>query len=300
MFQKLVAIEPVNLVPQAEQALHDYAKEVVLYRDIPQGDAEIMRRIGDADGVLVSYTSPISRAVIESCPNIRYIGMCCSLYSEKSANVDICCARERGITVLGIRDYGDEGVVEYVISELVRLLHGFGGVRWEDKPMELGGLKVGIVGLGTSGKMVADGLKLFGAEVSYYSRTRKQEAEQEGIAYQPLHELLENCDMVCTCLNKNTVLLYGEEFEKLGGHKILFNTGLSPSYEMEAFKKWIADGRNYYLCDTAMALGDIDGSLAALPNVFCANQSAGMTKQAVVRLSNKVLANIETFLKNNA
>ena len=25
--------------------------------------------------------------------------------------------------------YGDEGVVEYVISELVRLLHGFGGIR---------------------------------------------------------------------------------------------------------------------------------------------------------------------------
>lgn len=35
MFEKLVAIEPVSLIPAAEAKLHDYAKEVVLFRDIP-------------------------------------------------------------------------------------------------------------------------------------------------------------------------------------------------------------------------------------------------------------------------
>ena len=95
------------------------------------------------------------------------------LYSESSANVDIAAARERGITVLGIRDYGDEGVVEYVISELVRLLHGFGGKQWKHKAYELGGQKVGIVGLGRTGRMIADALRFLGAEVYYFSRTRK-------------------------------------------------------------------------------------------------------------------------------
>ena len=49
MFEKLVAIEPVSLIPSAEEKLHDYAKEVVLYRDVPADDEEIVRRIGDAD-----------------------------------------------------------------------------------------------------------------------------------------------------------------------------------------------------------------------------------------------------------
>ena len=31
MFEKLVAIEPVSLIPSAEEELHRYAKEVVLY-----------------------------------------------------------------------------------------------------------------------------------------------------------------------------------------------------------------------------------------------------------------------------
>ena len=81
MFNKLVAIEPVSLIPSAEEALHQYAKEVVLYRDIPASDDQIVQRIGDADAVLLSYTSRMGKNVIERCPNIRYIGMCCSLYS---------------------------------------------------------------------------------------------------------------------------------------------------------------------------------------------------------------------------
>ena len=100
MFEKLVAIEPVSLIPSAEEELHRYAKEVVLYRDVPGSDAEMVRRIGDADAVLLSYTSRMGKEVIAQCPNIRYIGMCCSLYSEESANVDIAYARTRGIQVL--------------------------------------------------------------------------------------------------------------------------------------------------------------------------------------------------------
>ena len=108
MFQKLVAIEPVSLVLSAEKALYSFADEVVMYSDIPAGDNEIIARIGDADAVLLSYTSQINRYILERCPNVRYIGMCCSLYSPESANVDIRYANERGITVTGIRDYGDE------------------------------------------------------------------------------------------------------------------------------------------------------------------------------------------------
>ena len=143
MFSKIVAIEPVSLIPSAEEALHTFANEVVMYPDIPADDEEIVRRIGDADAVLLSYTSSIRREVMERCPNIKYIGMCCSLYSPESANVDIIYANEHGIKVTGIRDYGDEGVVEYVISELVRSFHGFGQPAWEGEVREITGLKAG-------------------------------------------------------------------------------------------------------------------------------------------------------------
>lgn len=300
MFRKLVAIEPVSLIPSAEQTLYDYAQEVILFEDMPKDDAEIIRRIGDADAVLLSYTSRIEKAVLDACPGIRYIGMCCSLYSEASANVDIRAAREKGITVYGIRDYGDQGVVEYVLSELIRYLHGFGEKQWQELPVEITDLKVGIVGLGTSGQMIAAGLQALGADLYYFSRTRKPDQEARDIKYLPLNELLRTADVVCTCLNKNAILLYDEQFEWLGNHKILFNTSIGPSHEVAALARWLEHGNNEFFCDTAAALGDETGKLLVHPHVNCMNVSSGRTKQAFDRLSEKVLKNIETYLAGNS
>ncbi|WP_371373635.1 D-isomer specific 2-hydroxyacid dehydrogenase family protein [Sporomusa aerivorans] len=298
MFKKLVAIEPVGLIPSARQKLHDYAKEVVLFDTVPTDDTEIIQRIGDADAVLLSYTSRIEKNVLAACPNIRYIGMCCSLYSEASANVDIRTARERNITVYGIRDYGDQGVVEYIASELIRYLHGFGGKQWQELPVELTGLRVGIVGLGTSGQMVAAGLQAFGAELYYFSRTRKPEKEAKGIKYLPLKELLNAVDVVCTCLNKNVILFYEEQFQWLGNNKIMFNTSIGPSHDIHALARWLGYGDNEFFCDTAAALGDDTGKLLDSSHVNCMQVSSGRTKQAFDRLSEKVLKNIEIFLNN--
>ena len=273
MFNKLVAIEPVSLIPSAEEALHQYAKEVVLYRDIPASDDQIVRRIGDADAVLLSYTSRMGKNVIERCPNIRYIGMCCSLYSEESANVDIAYARTRGIKVLGIRDYGDRGVVEYVLHELTGILHGFG-----------------------MPKMIADALQFMGADIAYYSRTRKPDAEAVGMAYKPLAQLLTESEVVFTCLNKNVLLLGKDEFAQLGAGKVLFNTSIGPGFDSAALEQWLALPGTHFFCDTRAAAGPVGEDFFARENVHCANVSAGRTKQAFVLLSQKVLANIRTAL----
>ena len=298
MFQKLVAIEPVSLIPSAEKELFQYAKEVVLFDDIPADDDEIVRRIGDADAVLLSYTSRIGRAVLERCPSIRYIGMCCSLYSEESANVDIAFARTKGIRVLGIRDYGDRGVVEYVLHELTGLLHGFGMPMLHDEPVEITGLKVGIVGLGVSGKMIADALAFMGADISYYSRTRNPDAEQAGMTYKPLADLLR--EVVFTCLNKNVLLLGSEEFAQLGAGKVLFNTSIGPGFDSAALEQWLELPGTHFFCDTRAAAGPVAEGFFARENVHCQNVSAGRTKQAFVLLSQKVLANLATALNEQA
>lgn len=294
-FRKLVAIEPVSLIPAAEQELYTLAEEVVLYGDIPATDDEIAARVGDADAVLLSYTSRLERAALEQCPNVRYIGMCCSLYSPESANVDIRYAASRGITVTGIRDYGDEGVIEYVVSELVRLLHGFGEEPWEEMPREITGLKVGVIGLGKSGGMIADAMHFFGAEVGYFARSEKEWAAEKGYRFRPLRELLAESDVLFCCLNKNTMLLHEEEFAALGNRKILFNTGLSPAWDEAPMLRWL-EGDNRLYCDTLGALGG--EQLLAHPHVRCMGVSTGRTKQAFVRLSEKVLANMKNCLNS--
>lgn len=295
-FGKIVVVDPTGLNAWACKRLMDLGQKIVFYEDIPQSEEEIIARIGDADCVLVSYNTQIRRKVIETCPNIRYIGMCCTLYSEASANVDIAAARERGITVLGIRDYGDEGVVEYVISELVRLLHGFGDKQWKSGVYELGGQKVGIIGLGRTGRMVADALRFLGAEVSYYSRTRKPEAEDAGVTYRSLHDLLREVDIVCTCLPRNTILLGAEEFRIFGNQKILINTSVGVTFRIEDLLGWLGeDTHNFYLCD-GVGIGSYADRLTQYDNVLYTPKVSGHSVQCMERLSRKVLDNIEVFI----
>lgn len=76
MFKKMVAIERLNLTPEAENRLSQYAEKVQFYYSIPEDNPAIIKRIGDADAVLLSYTSQIDSEVLNACPNIKYIGMC--------------------------------------------------------------------------------------------------------------------------------------------------------------------------------------------------------------------------------
>ena len=296
MFEKIVIVDSTGLRPWAVQRLRELVRQVEEYKNIPENNKILIERIGDAEGVLVSYNTRIDREVIEACPAIRYIGMCCTLYSEQSANVDIAAARERGIVVTGIRDYGDEGVVEYVISELVRLLHGFGRQRWREEAYELTGLKVGIVGLGRTGNMIAKGLKFLGAEVYYHNRHRKQEAEQEGMVYLPLDQLLQQVDILGTCLPRNTFVLGKDEFAALGEGKIFFNTSVGPTFDEEALVEWLKGTGNFYMCDQ-VGMGDLKSYLLSLDNVLLTYRVSGHSAQCMERLSRKVLENFCRYME---
>lgn len=298
MFHKLVAIEPVGLLPWAVEELKQFARETVFYSDVPADGDEIAARIGDADAVLVNYTSRLDGAVMARCPKLQYVGMCCSLYTKESANVDIAWAEANGVTVTGIRDYGDRGVVEYVLCELIRHLHGYDRPLWKDMPVEITGLNAGMVGLGVSGGMVASALQTMGAKVRYFCRAPKASYEALGMAYTPLLELLRKSDAVFCCLNKNVLLLGPAEFEALGTGKLLFNTSIGPAFDPADLAAWLDRDGNVFCCDTLGALGD--PSLAKRENVFCTNVSAGRTSQAFELLSRKVLDNILNYLNGAA
>ena len=299
LFNKLVIIEKINVLPEHIEKLNNIAKEVIYYQDLPSNDQEIIERIDDADAVLLSYTSSISKHVLESCKNIKYIGMCCSLYSKESANVDIETAEKLGITVKGVRDYGDEGVAEYIICELVRFLQGYNGYKWDNVGHEITNLKCGVIGLGTSGTLIAKTLKFFKAEVSYYSRTRKEHLEQEhGFIYKDLNTLCKESEAIFLALNKNVFLLQKEQFDLMNGKKILFNTSIGPGFDVDALSDWLQDKNHFFFGDTLATIGN--DYLWDLDNTFTINRSSGgQTYQAFVRLGEKVLKNINEYLEHN-
>ena len=157
-------------------------------------------------------------------------------------------------------------------------------------------IEVGIVGLGVSGRMIADALAFLGADISYYSRSRKPDAEAAGMKYKPLDALLRDSEVVFTCLNKNVLLLGRPEFEALGEGKVLFNTSIGPGFDSAALEAWLDKPGTHFFCDTYAAAGPVSEGFFARPNVHSPGVSAGRTKQAFVLLSEKVLANLKKAL----
>ncbi|MBW4839894.1 MAG: dihydrofolate reductase [Paenibacillaceae bacterium] len=295
-FNQITCVDNAGLEAWALEELQKFSKQPIIRFDHdPQSKDELMERIQDADCVLVSWRTKIDSEVIASRPSIRYIGMCCSLYDERSANVDIAAARAQGIEVRGVRDYGDEGVAEFVMSELVRLLKGLGPHQWQSEPVELQQRKLGIIGMGATGKILAQRASAFGMRVQYFSRSRKPESEQAGFEYASLRELLQTSEIISMHLPRNTHLLGPDEFAALGHGKILVNTSLGAPFDAAAFREWIQASGNYAIFD-ADGAGEFKTQLHRYPQMIYTPKVSGFTREARGRLSRKVLDNLTSYL----
>jgi lactate dehydrogenase-like 2-hydroxyacid dehydrogenase len=295
-FNKIVLVDPTGLKDWAIAELQKFSvKELDNYTDYPETESELVRRIGDAECVFVSWNTQITEEVMKRCPGIKYIGMCCSLYDELSANVDISYARKNGITVTGIRDYGDEGLTEFILSELIRLVKGLGTHQWKGGPVELTNRKLGIIGMGTTGKMLAKTALAFQMEVYFYDRSRKTDFEENGIKYVPLKQLLSTCEIISTHLPKNTEILDSAHFSVLGNGKILVNTSLGLTFEKTSFLKWVKCEGNYAIFDNCGVAGNHE-EFSKYSHIITTEKVAGWTAEAIERLSQKVVQQLNSYV----
>lgn len=295
IFKKIVCVDYIKLEPWALDELEELSEEKVeVHSDYPETKEEILRRIGDADAVLVSWHTVLDEEIIQKSGNLRYIGMACTLYDDDSANVAVNFARSRGIVVKGIRDYGDPGVAEFIISQLISLLHGFGKHQWREMPEELTNKKIGIIGLGTTGQLLAECLLPFGADLYYFSRTRKEVWENKGVKYLNLPQLLKTVEVVSLHLPKNTTVLGKSEFELFGTGKILINTSLGLPFEEEAFSEWLKIEGNFAIFD-GDGKKELSVAVEKTIRLIFSSKSAGWTRETERRLSEKVLENIKNF-----
>lgn len=293
-FNKIVCVDHTRFNDKALAELKNFSNEVEIYSDYPEEKQEIITHIGDAEAIIVSWRTRIDEEIIKACGNLKYIGMACSFYADDSANVAVKFARDRGITVKGIRDYGDPGVAEFIISELIQLLNGYKGMQWKDLPQELTGLKIGIVGMGTTGRLLAKCLKPFGADIYYHSRSRKTDLEKKGLQYLALSELLRTCEVISFHLPKNTLLVGENELNDLGSGKILINTSLGLPFAEKAFQKWIRNKRNFAIFD-ADGKKELSSETQKFPGVMASESSAGWSELTRKRLSEKVIQNVSEY-----
>jgi glycerate dehydrogenase len=147
-------------------------------------------RIADADAVLCNKV-PITRDVMEKCPNLRYIGLFATGYN----NVDIEFATSRKITVCNAGQYSTNAVAQQVFAYILDFYSRINDYNtlvskgeWESSEIfsyfpipthELSGKTLSIVGYGSIGKAVAKIGEAFGMRILISTRTAPTDCEYE-------------------------------------------------------------------------------------------------------------------------
>ena len=169
-------------------------------------EEEVIRRIGDAEVVFVNKV-PISRRVLDACPNIRFISVLATGYNV----IDVKAAAEKGIPVSNVPAYGTAAVAQFAMALLLEVCHHVAHHseavhqgRWAASPdwcfwdyplIELSGKTMGIIGFGRIGQATGRIARAMGMEVLAYSRSVREEAKALA-EYVDLDSLLSRSDVI--------------------------------------------------------------------------------------------------------
>jgi len=177
-------MQPKHRVVITDMIADDLEPEREILGDIAEviavdghNENELIGRVEDADALMVYHHLSITQQTIERLTQCRLIVRCGVGYD----NVDHTFARERGIAVANVPDYGTEEVADSAIGLLLSLTRGThlansrlraGQGDWTYEQVQplarLRGRTFGIVGLGRIGSAAAIRAKALGMDVAFY------------------------------------------------------------------------------------------------------------------------------------
>lgn len=279
----------------------------------PRTSAEqVAARIGDADIILLNKT-PITAATLEACPNLKLICVLATGYNV----VDCNAARERGIPVCNVPDYGTAAVAQFTFALLLELCHQVGhhaqSVRegrwcrnpdfcyWDTPQMELAGKTMGIIGFGRIGRAVGKIANAFGMKVIAYNRSQCAEGSATG-DYVNLNTLLTESDIIslhCPLSAENTGLINAEAINKMKEGAILLNTARGPLVDESAVAAALKNGKlRGFACDVVSAEPMVaDNPLINAPNCIVTPHMAWAPIESRQRILACTEQNIRAFLE---
>jgi len=231
---KIVLLDTLTFGETSLESFNELGEVVIYETTSPE---QTLERIIDAD-VIVTNKVVITSDMMSECRNLKLI----CVAATGMNNVDLDAAKKKNILVKNVAGYSTDSVIQHTFSMLFYLM---GSSRYYDeyvkdgswtesglfthvqKPFfELKGKKWGIIGLGEIGKGVAKIATAFGAEVSYYSTSGKNDNADYKKEF--LSNLLEQSDIISihAPLNADTKsLIAHSEFLMMKDGAILLNLG---------------------------------------------------------------------------
>lgn len=273
---------------------------------------ELLQRAAGAEALITNKTV-ITAQDMAALPALKYIGVLATGYNI----IDVKAAKERGIIVANIPAYSTESVAQMVFAHILNITQRVGHYayanrhgRWANNPdfcywdtslVELAGKKIGIIGLGNTGKATARIAAAFGMQVCAYT-SKPQSELPAGMRKMELEEIFRECDVVslhCPLTPDTQGLVNAARLSAMKPSAILINTGRGPLVNEQD----LADALNKGVI--AAAGLDVLSSepprytnpLLTARNCFITPHIAWATKEARVRLMDIAVENLKGYME---
>ena len=283
--------------------------ETVVYDRTP-GD-QIVERIGEAEIVILNKT-PITRATLEACPGIKYIGVLATGYNV----VDTDAARERGIPVCNIPSYGTASVGQFAIALLLEICHHAAHhsdtvhagkwaacadwCYWDYPLIELDGKTMGIIGFGRIGQQTGRIARALGMRVlacgSHPSDSGRAIAD-----YVELDALLAASDVIalhCPLFPETEGIINRETIRKMKDGVILLNNSRGPLVVEQDLADALNSGKVYAAGLDVVSTEPIreDNPLLTAKNCIITPHISWAPRESRQRIMDTAAQNIRAYL----
>ena len=271
----------------------------------------IAERIGDAE-IAVTNKTPITRTVIDACPNLRAIAVLATGYNI----VDTVYARTKDISVMNVPVYGTDNVAQYAIALLLevcsqvghhdRSVHAGEWTRsidfcyWQKPLIEVSGKTAGIIGFGRIGQAVARILAAMNVRVLAYSRSER--AEGRALAdYVPLDTLFQKSDFIflhCPLTPETDGIINAANIAKMKDGVIIVNNGRGQLIVEKDLAAALTRGKVAYAAVDVASSEPIaaENPLLHAPNCIITPHISWATKEARERIMQMTADNVRAFM----
>ena len=282
---------------------------------------ELMEMAGDKELIIVEVCE-LQKEVIDAAPMLKIVGCGRGLRGDDST-IDVKTLTERGIPVLFAPGRNLNAVAEFTILMTLAAMKKVRAAtkwlyanEWKDwldfyltfRTEELAGKKVGLLGFGNIGKMVAKLFLAFGAAVSSYDPFITDEAVYSShcVTKTDLKTLLETSDIVSLHMNVSEDNKGFIDAEKLGWMKpnaILVNSARAVLVDHDALYEVLKDKRiagaaiDVFHAEPATTENE---PLLKLDNVFATPHLGGTTAEVIANHSKMINEGLFKLLRGEA
>lgn len=273
---------------------------------------EIGAAMAEADVLVPTITDRIDqRLLAQAGPQLRLIAN----YGAGFDHIDVATALRRGITVSNTPGVLSEDTADMAMALILavprRLPEGAALMQkgdwqgWSPTALlghRIAGKKLGILGLGNTGRAVAARAAVFGLDVHYHARRRVHpdiEAELKATFWESLDQMLTRVDVLSIHVPHTPStfhLLNARRLKLMKPTAYIVNTARGEVIDENALTRMLRAGElGGAGLDVYEHGHDINPRLRDLPNVLLLPHMGSATFEGRLEMGEKVIINIKTF-----